>query len=535
MGQHSFVTVVVGAGPAGLLFSLVAAIRAGDSQPAIVLVDKRVDYERSHRLRMDRRPYLIAQESLDHPLYDELITFLDAENFRPAANHLESTLLGLVGRLGIDKHQLTVGGEAGELGLVELRHHLEGAGVLAPGGRLMVVGADSVKSSIRTLVADPTGSVERVHQTVARLRIDGESLPSSLDPIRQLKVAKLLGSAIDYRFNQNGFAEIDLFLSPEEHRMVEGLGARPADPIVLTSSVLDVLDAPLFASVVDHLVDDLGPGPNVVSIHSTFRLEHRYQKQVAYLDPLGTEGSGIGGSTAVFLVGDAAVSLPFFRGMACLMACADELASVHTDLAQGTDGPVDMHAAVARYNQSVDAIRKKEVATVETRARAVSVARELVRISSMAPFPMQTWLLSIRSHGDRPSPRPRFTKTLAVTIVLLTLAALLAMASPVLGLAGLLSIPVQAGAGALYRSDLASPRRPNPAVAVACRLQVLVLTVAGLVVALFGPFGAGWWIRLGAAVGWWVLGLCFVAGMYLYEELASRSRSQSSLETSSSA
>ena len=521
MPPHRFVTIVVGAGPAGLLFCLVAAIRSNTEQPAIVLIDKRTTYERTHRLRMDRRPYLAVQEQLGNVLFDELIDFLDAENFRPAANQLEAKLQELVARAGIDRQQLTVGDGPGEYDLAGLRLGLEGAGVLEPGGQLMVVGADSVKSATRALVADEAATVERVHQTVARLRIDGESLPESLDPIRQLKVAKLLGSAIDYRFNQNGFAEIDLFLSPEEHQAVEGLGARPADPVAMTPELLDGLGAPLFASVVDHLAGELGPGPNRVSIHSTFRLEHRYQQRVAFFDE-----PGVVGDTAVFLVGDAAVSLPFFRGMAALMACVDQLASVHADLDRYADGTRDLASAVLRYDNAVAAIRKREVATVESRARAVRVARELVRVSAMAPFPIQTWLLSVRSAPRNVPAGRQMGASLAITVVLVALAATRAVMSPLIGVVGLLCVPIQIGAGALYRSDLASPRRPNPAMALVCRFQVVALMIAGLVIAVANPFASGWWIRSGAAVGWWVLGLVFVAGMYLYEELAGRSAAQ---------
>ncbi len=520
MTPRRFVTVVVGAGPAGLLFCLVAAIRAGRHDPAIFLVDKRSSYERSHRLRMDRRPYEAVKGQVDHPLFDELIEFLELENFRPAANHLEAKLEELVARLGISKQKLVVGRGPGELDLIELRARLEGSGVLHQDGDLMVVGADSVKSATRSMLADESESVERVHQTVARLRIDGDSIPASIDPIRQLKMAKLLGSAIDYRFNQNGFAEIDLFLSPEEHRMVDSLGARPAEPVALTPALVDHLGAPLFASVVDHLVRDLGQGPNRVSIHSTFRLEHRYQNRVAFVDEEST-----GPRTAVFLVGDAAVSLPFFRGMACLMACADELASVHADLANGEAGQPDLAAGVERYDQAVAVIRKREVATVESRARALRLARELVRISAMAPFPIQTWLLSSKPEQDVSlTPSKRFTTPLLTTILLVWIAAALAVLSPVIGVVGLFCIPVQAAAGALYRSDLASPRRPNPAMAVVCRLQVSALMVAGLAIVVLNPFDSGLWIRAGAAIGWWVLGLVFVVGMYAYEERAGSSK-----------
>ncbi|NNF54160.1 MAG: hypothetical protein HKN03_06920 [Acidimicrobiales bacterium] len=509
MHQRQFATVVVGAGPAGLLFCLTAALRNGPEglvAAPILLVDKRTSYERSHRLRMDRRPYLAAQATLDHPLFDDLIAFLTVENFRPAANMLEAKLEKLVSETGISKRQMLVGSGEGATDLAGVRQWLEDDGVLVKNGCLMVVGADSVNSETRKLVAHGNEAIEKVHQTVARLRVEAEGLPLSLDLVRQLKLAKLLGSAIDYRFNQNGYAEIDLFLSPAEHAAVESLGARPAEPVTLTSDVLDHLNAPLFSAVVDHVGSDLTPNAAKVMIQSTFRLEHRYQQRVAF---------GPDEYTGVFLVGDAAVSLPFFRGMACLMECADVLASVHAELVTGSQDPPHMAEARRHYNESVKEIRDREIAIVESRARAVRLARELVRVSSMAPFPIQTWLLSAK----RPArPQPRFTPRLAGTVVLVVLAAVFALSSPIVGIAGLVCLPIQAAAGVVYRWDLASPRRPNPAIAMVCRSQVLVLMIAGALISIFNPFRSGWLIRAGAAIGWWVLGLVFVAGMYLYEE-----------------
>ena len=503
-------TCVVGAGPAGLLFSLVAGIRREQLELTdvwpIVLVDKRTSYERTHRLRIDSEPYLAAQATLNHALLDELIEFLDAQRFRPAANELEAVLLSLVSQLGIRKLRATVGPDQGELDLRQLRRALQARGTIARHTRLSIVAADSVSSRTRGLVAGAVPAVEQVHQTVARLRIDADNLPEKLDRVRQFKLAKLLGSALDYRANPNGFAEVDLFLSPAEHEAVVALGARPVSPVPLTPEVLASLRAPLFGGVAQYLKWNLGPSECAVSVYSTFVLEHRYSEQVTFEVP------AIGAQ--VFLVGDAAVSLPFFRGMACLMKCVNELAAVHAELAPTAITAGSFAQSAQRYDTKVRAIRQAEVRTVETRARAVSVAREVTRVSSISPFPIQTWLLSIRPFLQ---PAGRLTKQLAVTIVLAGLAAVLAIASPQLGLAGLLSIPLQAASGFLYRAGLDDPIGPNRWISRICRLQMVALILAGALVAVVNPFESGIWIRLGAAVGWFILGLVFIAGMYAAE------------------
>ncbi len=507
------VTCVVGAGPAGLMFCLLAGIHrqrmADPSGWPIVLVDKRQTYERSHRLRIDPQPYRITQQQIDDPRFDELISFLDDADFHPAANRLEEKLHELVSSLGIEKRRVTIGSGVAETDLAALRSLLIDEGVMSVRSPLTVVAADSVSSATRSLVQGNSVSVDRIHQTVARLRIEGEGLPNKLEPVRQLKLAKLLGSALDYRSNPNGYAEVDLFLSPEEHAAVVALGARPADPVALSPEILERLDARLFSSVVQHLESKLGAGPAKVFVQSTFRLEHRYQETVAFGFP--------DDQMHVFLVGDAAVSLPFFRGMACLAQCVDALAVVHSELTAGLPSAAALAEATGRYNDQVAAIRSAEVAIVEKRARAIRVARELVRVSSMAPFPMQTWLLSER-RTDRTA--GWFSARVGLTIALVTVAAIVAIASPAIGVLGLACLPLQALAGALYRSDLEN--QPNPWIALVCRLQVAALTVSGLVIAVVDPYDSGILIRLGAAVGWFVLGLVFVAGMYAAEARLSR-------------
>ena len=78
--RQKAVTVIVGAGPAGLLTSLLCRLRwhAEPIQNAawdIYLFDKRDEYARDHRLRIDPAPYLAIQRELGPSRFDELITF----------------------------------------------------------------------------------------------------------------------------------------------------------------------------------------------------------------------------------------------------------------------------------------------------------------------------------------------------------------------------------------------------------------------------------------------------------------------------
>src|SRR5262249_61624395 len=88
-------TVVVGAGPAGLLFTIVARIlheRRGGKPGAwpLYLFDKRAAYERNHRLRIAPGPYREIARDLDHPGFDALLRFLEEHRFSPEVNRLEA-------------------------------------------------------------------------------------------------------------------------------------------------------------------------------------------------------------------------------------------------------------------------------------------------------------------------------------------------------------------------------------------------------------------------------------------------------------
>jgi len=99
-------TIVVGAGPAGLLFSIVARLlyerRGGDPQAwPFFLLDKRESYERTHRLRMAPGPYREIAREVQHPGYDAFLAFLERQQFRPEVNRLEERLAALALRLGV--------------------------------------------------------------------------------------------------------------------------------------------------------------------------------------------------------------------------------------------------------------------------------------------------------------------------------------------------------------------------------------------------------------------------------------------------
>ena len=319
-------TAVIGAGPAGLLFVIIARIlylRAEGAAPwTLRLFDKRESYARTHRLRLDAAPFVEIQRALSDVRFDRIVSLLHEHELSPEVNLLETALVELAAELGVTRELLAIGEDG--IDLPGLRRKLELDGTIGADDALTIVAADSVHSTVREMVRGPIAATTHTHERVARLRIEGEGLPKRLGAIDRVRLSKVLGSIVDYRLNRNGFAEVDLFLSQREHEAVHALGATPRTPVAISRASLGPLRAPLFRSIVRHLEARL-PGHRTILLHSTFVLEHTLMPEVVFERPELR--------AHVFLLGDAAVSLPFFRGMACLARSALALAHVHVDLA----------------------------------------------------------------------------------------------------------------------------------------------------------------------------------------------------------
>lgn len=322
------VTAVVGAGPAGLYFAITGRLlheRLGRdvSDWEIILLDRRTEYGRTHRLRMDPARHRSLQQDIADDRFDRLIEYLAQEGFKPVINELERKLSRLAADLGLTTHQLAIGDGPGEVSVNDLPGHLRRKLSIPPDLPMTVVGADSVNSAVRAAVQGAEEPVRHTHQTVARFHVVGDTLPDRINPVAHYRMAKLISSLIDYRLNRNGYAEVDVFLDPEDQGELEKFGAHPKRPIDLSRSI-EALTSQHLRRLLGHLRSGISDTDNEIFLQSTFRLEHAYMERVAY--PHAADGAH------VFLVGDAAISLPFFRGMASLAGLVGALAHVHLDL-----------------------------------------------------------------------------------------------------------------------------------------------------------------------------------------------------------
>lgn len=460
-------TAIVGAGPAGLLFALLGKLRMGSAWE-VSLFDKRETYQRTHRLRVAPEVYRRIQEQLDDPRFDTFVAFLEAHGFSPEVNVLEAELSARLAELGVTKTVREI------TSLDDLPFDT-------------IVGADSVHSTVRDLVRGDVTPVRSTHERVARLRVEGDALPERLAVLDQFRLSKLLGSLVDYRVNRNGFAEVDLFLTPDEHRIAKSLGATPKAPARITAAATNKLKAPMMRAVIAQLEE----GGREVFLQSTFELEHTVMPRVAF----ETEGGA-----RVFLVGDAAVSLPFFRGMASLAACADALARAHAT------------GALDGYEEEVQEIVRRELAIVRARGQLIRGLRELVRVSSLLPFPIQSWWLSAAR-----DPEP---DTLSAGALWNGAVALAAVATAALGLLhpwlALLALPIELAGGVAYRWTMTLEPGPHRYLRRIWEVQIALLAAMGVAAVALGR------ASVLAAAGWWVLGLAFAIGLYVFERLVAR-------------
>jgi hypothetical protein len=331
----------------------------------------------------------------------------------------------------------------------------------------------------------------------------------------------VLGSLLDYRLNHNGFAEIDLFLREPESAAVKVLGATPAEPVPITLDVAAKLRAPLFTNIVQKLSETFD-APLVVQ--STFRLEHTLMPQVTFAVP------SIGAT--VFLVGDAAVSLPFFRGMACLAKSAHALAEAHRRWITGADA--SPQAARSAYEAAMEKIRTEELSIVRGRARLIAGLREFIRLSALLPFPIQSWWLS-----DEPTDTRRDKVSPGVLLNLAVAVASLASSGAAVGLAisgstasawllATLGALLHATGGVAYHAALNFEPGPHTYVRSVWRIEIATLALVGLVTAGAASHAAIS-ARVTSAVAWFVLGLAFVAGLVAFEKLGAKWQSEAQL------
>ncbi|WP_271782717.1 hypothetical protein [Aquimarina algiphila] len=526
---EKFATVVVGAGPAGLLFSLINRIsldqhNINPSVWPLFLLDKRTDYVRNHRLILDKTVFTKIQKQLDSPLFNTFIQFLSDNQFRPVINELEAYLLNALQNFGVDRIYCDVGMSTKQSSLKTVRSILPNA--FTQNNQLWtIVGADSVRSSICELLGNDKGRRTGTHEYLIRLKLLGTHLPKSIGVVENFRLSKVLTSILTYRFNKNGFAEMDLFLSPEEYDVINRLNPNPKNPISLTEELLNQLNTPFLQQVILAFLErNTRTCVEQILIQSSFKLEHSINRsRIRYLEELNAYG---------FLLGDAAIALPFQRGMSAMIKCAYQLSEIHFklfDQLMQNKEPFDLEKfknTANLYQEESEKIAKREVRIVSSRASLVRGLRHFTRISAMLPFPIQSWLLGHESvFSTKSIPKVHlflnFMVALGANLCLIS-AFLLEIGFGEFWTPSVLifvSLLLQFFGGIVYRASFTFQRQSHLWIKRIWQFQIMIWMLFGASFILFESFQTGNLRGSFYAILWWIGGMLFVIGLVLFDAL----------------
>ena len=525
----TFATVVIGAGPAGLVFSFINRIcleqhNISPLQWPLLLLEKRTKYVRNHRLLLDKSEFERVQKQLDSLHFDKFIEFLKETNYKPVINELEIFLTQALNEFGISQTICDVGNSLEQTSLQTIKANLPD--VFSQENQLWtIVGADSVRSTITGMLGNDKGRITGVHEYLIRLKLVGDHLPKSINIAENYRLSKVLSSVLSYRFNKNGFAEMDLFLNSKEYDKISRLNANPKNPINLTKELLDQLNAPFFQQVILAFIESNSEASlQQIQLQSSFKLEHSINRsRVRYLEELNAYG---------FLIGDAAISLPFQRGMTAMIKCAYQLSevlfSIYDQLSVHT--PVhpsqQLESIANRYQVQSDLIAKKEVKIVSSRASLVKGLRQFIRISAMLPFPIQSWLLGYESNSSG--------KSLNMAHFFLNLAFAFS-ASLCLGASFFLILQdnefwsslififigslLQFMGGFIYRANFTFPNQIHIFIKRIWQIQIVSWMLLGIGIMLFKSIKINSLIGILFTTAWWIGGILFVIGLVLFDQL----------------
>jgi len=189
-----------------------------------------------------------------------------------------------------------------------------------------------------------------------------------------------------------------------------------------------------------------------------------------------------------------------------------------------------------RYQHEAGVVREREIAVVKARARVVRGVKEFVRISSLVPFPMQSWLLAVPEQG-RAKLSPGFFVNLPIALLSLCCALLgsnLALSvHPFWSALEIVAIPLQIVGGiCYYYTRTHEPAFPS-LVKSLWRLQILFLFAGGVLTTAMASWREGRLVLMRASFSWLILGLWFVVGLYVFEYMNRRWWSVASLDESS--
>jgi hypothetical protein len=189
------------------------------------------------------------------------------------------------------------------------------------------------------------------------------------------------------------------------------------------------------------------------------------------------------------------------------------------DLVGATDDEA-RRLVIDRYDREAELIVRREISVVRARAQLVRTLREIVRVSALLPFPIQSWWLRFPD-------RARATDRLSVWFWLNVSAAAVALAVALWGVSSShplawAALPIEVLGGVVYHSALAFEGGSHRLVRRVWEIQILLALLAGIGFVARDLLQTGGWTPTLAPVWWLLLGAAFTGGLYAFEAVVVR-------------
>jgi len=356
--KHDPDVLVVGAGPVGLWTAVQIKLLLPDLN--ILIVDKHQTYVRSHLLRITKSS---LKEIPSDKLLDAFRKFAQKLTGKIRTNDLERALWTEAEKLGIKKEIM----EFKEISKVK---------ELFPNVKI-ILGCDGSHSAIRKQVFDNKLSVKETIEHVAFVKYDAAGKADIIRPMESYAGLKLINHLV---YEATG-------------RQVEG-----QSPVTLQIKI----DADTYKKMEDckfktpyHLHKDkskLEPKLlETITVWLNMRAKFNHEKRIQGTEKITTVNLDVyradivgkfltAENVAVFLCGDSAFGVPFFRalnnGMLCGSALAGFIKAYYTKMNDG----------IKKYNKYFDKLAKFEISRAKKIAWAHQVAENAIRLQAKVPW-----------------------------------------------------------------------------------------------------------------------------------------------------
>jgi len=358
LSKHDPDVLVVGAGPVGLWTAVQIKLLLPTLN--ILIVDKHQTYVRSHLLRITKSS---LKEIPKDKLLDSFRKFAQKLTGKIRTNDLERALWNEAEKLGIQKEIM----EFKEISKVK---------ELFPNVKI-ILGCDGSHSTIRKQVFDNKLSVKETIEHVAFVKYDAEGKAEILRPMESYAGLKMIN-----------------------HLVYEATGKQVGGQSPVTLQIK--IDANTYNKMGDckfktpyHLHKDkskLEPKLlETITVWLNMRAKFNHEKRIQDTEKITTVNldvyrTDIVGkfltteNVAVFLCGDSAFGVPFFRALNNGMLCGSALAGfIKKNYTHMNDG-------IKKYNKYFDLLAKFEIFRAKKVAWAHQVADNAVRLQSKVPW-----------------------------------------------------------------------------------------------------------------------------------------------------